>query len=222
MLVNGLTSGTTYYFRSLASNWKGEVWSDSSLAFTTVSDRTINTDENEPIGSILAELNATDSSSGAITYRISNGDNNSSLFSIESNGTLKNAIFWIMNLGILLTVTVQAKNENNVTTYQNITVILQDVNDPPSHITASNLTIAENSTIGKIIGEFNATDPDGDSNITYSLVPPFAERFEPFLWLDASDASTITHSSGSVSQWADKSGNAFHFTQTTAEKTTDY
>ena len=34
--------------------------------------------------------------------------------------------------------------------------------------------------------------------------------------MDASDASTITHSNGSVSQWADKSGNAFHFTQTTA------
>ena len=36
------------------------------------------------------------------------------------------------------------------------------------------------------------------------------------LWLDASDASTITHSNGSVSQWADKSGNANHAIQTTS------
>lgn len=35
------------------------------------------------------------------------------------------------------------------------------------------------------------------------------------LWLDASDASTITHSSGSVSQINDKSGNARHLTQGT-------
>jgi hypothetical protein len=36
------------------------------------------------------------------------------------------------------------------------------------------------------------------------------------LWLDASDASTITLSSGAVSQWSDKSGYARHATQATA------
>jgi hypothetical protein len=35
------------------------------------------------------------------------------------------------------------------------------------------------------------------------------------LWLDAADTSTITASSGSVSQWNDKSGNARHVTQAT-------
>jgi hypothetical protein len=35
----------------------------------------------------------------------------------------------------------------------------------------------------------------------------------PALWLDASDASTITASSGFVSQWNDKSGNGRNFTQ---------
>jgi len=36
------------------------------------------------------------------------------------------------------------------------------------------------------------------------------------LWLDASDETTITESSGSVSQWDDKSGNANHVSQGTA------
>lgn len=36
------------------------------------------------------------------------------------------------------------------------------------------------------------------------------------LWLDASDASTITHSGGAVSQINDKSGNGRHFTQGTS------
>lgn len=36
------------------------------------------------------------------------------------------------------------------------------------------------------------------------------------LWLDANDATTFTFSSGSVvSQWNDKSGNAYHFAQAT-------
>ena len=36
------------------------------------------------------------------------------------------------------------------------------------------------------------------------------------LWVDAADPSTITHSSGSVSQWDDKSGNNHHLTQSTS------
>jgi len=35
------------------------------------------------------------------------------------------------------------------------------------------------------------------------------------LWLDATDSATITASGGAVSQWNDKSGNAYHFTQAT-------
>jgi len=36
------------------------------------------------------------------------------------------------------------------------------------------------------------------------------------LWLDASDAASITHSGGSVSQWSDKFASANHLTQATA------
>ena len=43
-------------------------------------------------------------------------------------------------------------------------------NRPPSDINASNLTIAENSAIGTVIGEFNATDPDGVLNVTYQML----------------------------------------------------
>jgi hypothetical protein len=38
------------------------------------------------------------------------------------------------------------------------------------------------------------------------------------LWLDAADASTITQSSGAVSQWNDKSGNGRHVSQSTSAK----
>lgn len=41
------------------------------------------------------------------------------------------------------------------------------------------------------------------------------------LWLDAADASSITHSSNAISQWSDKSGNGNHATQgTTANRPT--
>jgi hypothetical protein len=40
-------------------------------------------------------------------------------------------------------------------------------------------------------------------------------ELSPDLWLDAADTTTITASSGSVSQWNDKSGNGRNFTQGT-------
>ena len=39
---------------------------------------------------------------------------------------------------------------------------------------------------------------------------------QPSIWMDSSDLSTITESSGAVSQWTDKSSNAFAFTQSVA------
>lgn len=38
----------------------------------------------------------------------------------------------------------------------------------------------------------------------------------PVLWIDFSDAATVTTASGNVSQVDDKSGNGYHFTQSTA------
>ena len=86
-------------------------------------------------------------------------------------------------------------------------------NSPPSDINASNLTIAENSAIGTVIGDFNATDPDGDGNFTYSIKFNFPESLDPLFWMDASDLSTITQNSGLVSHWEDKSGNGKHLVQ---------
>lgn len=42
------------------------------------------------------------------------------------------------------------------------------------------------------------------------------------LWLDADDAATITQSSGAVSAWNDKSGNAYHVTQATGANQPSY
>ena len=41
---------------------------------------------------------------------------------------------------------------------------------------------------------------------------------QPAFWIDASDSSTITVTSGRISEWRDKSGNARHLTQTDAAR----
>ena len=84
---------------------------------------------------------------------------------------------------------------------------------PPSNLrTLGGLAITENSSAGTVVGEFNATDPNGDT-VTYALMPALPSEFSPVLWLDANDSSTVIPSSGAVSRWEDKSGNNYHFTQ---------
>ena len=106
-----------------------------------------------------------------------------------------------------------------------------NISNPPTDLNSTALlTITENQPTGTIVGEFNATDPEGGA-ITYSLVSgegdgnnslftiltPLDINLSTFgnmhLWLDGNDSSTITHSSNYVSQWRDKSGRGYNFTQ---------
>jgi len=60
-----------------------------------------------------------------------------------------------------------------------------------------------------------------DASHPYKAAAPASDFWTPadtttVLWLDASDAATITQAGGTVSQWNDKSGNNYHATQGTA------
>lgn len=59
-----------------------------------------------------------------------------------------------------------------------------------------------------------ASNPISVAVSSYSPWTPLA--LQPKLWLDASDLTTFTSSSGLVSEWRDKSGNNYAFTQATS------
>jgi len=84
--------------------------------------------ENQPSGTIVGEFNATDPDGDAMTYHFVNGENNNSLFTLDTNGTLKTATtFDYESNASTYTITVQAKDELNATTEGNFTVTLLDV-----------------------------------------------------------------------------------------------
>jgi surface protein len=85
--------------------------------------------ENQPIASVVGEFNATDANDGNITYHFVNGENNNSLFILDTNGTLKTTTtFDYENNASSYTITVQAKDELNASIEGNFTVSLLDVN----------------------------------------------------------------------------------------------
>ena len=84
--------------------------------------------ENQPAGTIVGEFNATDPDGDAITYHFVSGENNNSLFTLDTNGTLKTATtFDYESNASTYTITVQAKDELNATTEGNFTVTLLEL-----------------------------------------------------------------------------------------------
>ena len=133
--------------------------------------------ENQPIGTIVGEFNATDPDvNSTLTYHLVSGagDGNNSLFTLETNGTLKTAItFDYESNASNYAIRLQAKDEFNATVEGNFTVTLTDIfeNSVPTNLNSTaSLTFAENQAIGTIVSEFNATDPDLNATLTYYLV----------------------------------------------------
>ena len=64
-------------------------------------------------------------------------------------------------------------------------------NSPPFSFSSSSLTVAENSSIGTVVGEFNGSSSNSDDNFTFRILPDAPDGFSPLLWLDAADPFTL-------------------------------
>ena len=86
--------------------------------------------ENQPVGTIVGEFNATDPDANAtLTYYLVSGvgDGNNSLFTLDTNGTLKTAAtFDYETNSSTYSIRVQARDEYNASVEGNFTVTLTD------------------------------------------------------------------------------------------------
>ena len=115
--------------------------------------------ENQPIGTIVGDFNATDSDGDAITYHLvtGTGDGNNTLFTLDQNGTLKTATaFDFESNASSYSIRVQAKDEYNASTEETFTVHLTNVSEVPD-FSLSNATLAENLPAGTFVGDFNGS-----------------------------------------------------------------
>jgi hypothetical protein len=95
-------------------------------------------------------------------------------------------------------------------------------------------SVAENAggtVVSRSLGVLNPSAPVGvadlsgrwsfdDSNFSVPDIVSPTKISGLQLWLDAADTSTISHSSNSVTQWDDKSGNGYHATAASGQEPT--
>ena len=108
-------------------------WSGQALNSPpgTISFQFVSLTENQPIGTVVGECNATDpDANSTLTYILVSGpgDMDNDLFSLDSNGTLKTAITFDYETNALLySIRVQVRDEFNATMESVFTVVLTNI-----------------------------------------------------------------------------------------------
>jgi ELWxxDGT repeat protein len=127
--------------------------------------------ENSAVGTIIGTLLTTDPDSGdSFTYSLvtGNGDADNASFAI-SGSELQTSASFDFETQSSYSVRVQTTDAGGLSFEKSFTINVTDVNETPTDIALSGLSVAENQPSGTVIGSLSSTDPDTGDTFTYSL-----------------------------------------------------
>lgn len=129
-------------------------------------------DENSTVGTSIGSLSTVDIDAGdSFTYTLvsGTGSSNNDLFDISSGSLItKAAIDFEANP--TLSIRLKTTDSGGASFEKSFTVTVNNVNEAPTALASSGLTIAENAGANAEIGTLSSTDPDNGDTFTYSLV----------------------------------------------------
>ncbi len=139
---------------------------------------------NDPIPSyaengtgIVADVDATDADFGeTVEYSLTGAD--ATLFNIDEDTgviTFKASPDFETKADAdedgVYNITVVASDGTNTDT-QDIAITVTDVNEKPTDVSLSNSTVSETATVGTVVGDLSAADPDAGDTFTFSADDP--------------------------------------------------
>lgn len=139
----------------------------------TLSNQTIA--ENCPAGTMVGYFSAfAPDTENRLSYYLVNEpgyDNNAFAIDVDQL-TTKDAIDY--EAKSFLKILVEAKDVRGVSTRKEFLISVQNVNDEPTSLTLSSLSVAENQPAGAVVGLLSAVDQDASDTLTFSCV---SDRF---------------------------------------------
>ena len=145
---------------------------DANDAPTDIALSNASVAENEPVGTTVGTLSATDQDAGdthAFSLVAGAGDADNASFQI-SGTTLETAAAFDFETKDSYTIRVEVDDGNGGTFEEAFTISITDVNDAPTDIALSSASVAENESTGTTVGTLSATDQDVLDSHTFSLV----------------------------------------------------
>ena len=160
-----------------ASNADGPFAKDFTIAITNQpeppSDITLSSDqieESQPAGTVVGILNV-EGGQGNVTYTLVPGNNDNNQFVIEGN-ELRSNVSFDFETKSSYTVRVQATGDGSASKIFTINVV--NITEPPTNITLSSATVAENAPEGTVVGALSAEGGGGD--VAFALVGGSADN----------------------------------------------
>ncbi|WP_166664869.1 cadherin domain-containing protein, partial [Pedobacter metabolipauper] len=159
--------GSLYYDKEFTVSINNVNEAPTAIALSAAS---IN--ENAAAGSTVGTLSTTDpDASNTFTYTL-----------VTGTGSTDNAAFTISGDALVLTyipdyevkssysVRIRSTDQGNLYYEKEFTVSVTNVNEAPTAIALSALSINENVAAGSTVGTLSTTDPDASNTFTYTLV----------------------------------------------------
>ena len=131
--------------------------------------------ENSAIGTTIGTFSTTDPDLGdTFTYTLTNDAGG--LFSING-ATLRVAGALNRESAASHNISVRSTDAGGLFTDKNFTITVSNVNENPTDISLSAQSIAEDASIGAVVGTFSTSDPDVGNTFTYTLTNSAGGRF---------------------------------------------
>ncbi|WP_372790553.1 Ig-like domain-containing protein, partial [Paraconexibacter sp.] len=129
--------------------------------------------ENQPTGTPVGLLSATDPDAGdtaGFSLVAGPGATDNASFAIVGN-ELRTAAPLNFEAGAVRSVRVRATDGAGGVFEQVLSISVGDINDPPTNVVLSGTSVAENQPSGTTVGSLSALDEDAGATATFALVP---------------------------------------------------
>ncbi|QTA92954.1 Cadherin domain-containing protein [Desulfonema magnum] len=131
-------------------------------------------DENQPAGTEVGTFSTDDPDRDDIhfyTLVSGSGSENNGFFRInDDNNTLETLTEFDYEAEKSFHIRVKTDDNNGGDFEDTFTIIVNDVNDPPTDITLDKNSVSEELSRGTVVGDFTVTDQDANDSHTYILV----------------------------------------------------
>lgn len=129
--------------------------------------------ESAAVGTTVGVLAAFDPDAGdTATYELvpGTGAADNALFAVAGSALVTAATF-DFETRTSYSVRVRVTDQGGLAFEQPFTLAITNVNEAPTSVTLSATTIAENASVGAVVGTLAASDPDAGAILVYTLVP---------------------------------------------------
>ena len=149
-----------------------------SSAPTDITLSSLSIAENAAAQAEVAQISATDSQGGAMTFSLVSGSGSSDNSSFEIVGSalkLASGVSLNFEQKTAYNIRIRATDSTSLSYEESFVISVTNVNEQPYNISLSAMGLTEGNSVGQVIGTMSVSDSDAGDSHAFSIVPGFGD-----------------------------------------------